>query len=223
MLILEHKYLLAGIMGLLPLCVAIALAHRLRRSILVSGVVLGLFSPLSYLSEHVYWTPERLSDGGLGIEDVLFCFHVGAMIWVCAAWPWEAKIQFGAVAAVALRRLITVSAVAIVALGLLLSLGVTIMLAFTSVQAIAAVALVRLRPAYIRLVATGAPIFTVYYFLLLGLWTLLMPDFMGMWNGTELVGRALWGVPIEEHLWVITLTAGYSTTMAYALDVQMDL
>ena len=49
-----------------------------------------------------------------------------------------------------------------------------------------------------------------------------MPDFMGMWNGSELLGVSLLGVPIEEYLWVISLTAGYSITMAYVFNIRME-
>jgi hypothetical protein len=222
-MVLEYKYLSANLFGLLPLCVAILLAGRLRNTAIVCGAVLSLFSPLAWLSERVYWTPERIFGGGFGIEDVIFCFHTGAMSWLCALWPWRDTIRISPVATVAIRRLAIVSLCAIIVLACLLGAGLTIMVAFTLTQTIVSAVLVIMRPAYIRLVLLGLPLFTAYYFLLLGLWKLLMPGFMGMWNGNELIGPQFLGVPLEEYIWVMSLSVGFPITMAFSLNAGWPL
>jgi hypothetical protein len=217
-LVLEYKYLYANLFGLLPLFVAILLAHRLRKTTLICGAVLSLFSPLAWLSERVYWTPERILGGGFGIEDVLFCFHTGAMSWLCALWPWRDTIRITPVATVAIRRLLSVSLFALIMLGCFLGAGLTIMLAFTLTQTIVSAVLVIMRPTYIRLAVSALPLFTAYYFLLLCLWKLLMPGFMGMWDGSELIGPQLFSVPLEEYIWVMSLSVGFPITMAFSLN-----
>jgi len=98
---------------------------------------------------------------------------------------------------------------------------VTVTLAFLLVQTISTAILVLMRPSYVRLIVSGAPLFIAYYFILLGLWRLLMPGFMNMWNGTELTGAQFLGVPVEEYLWVLSFCTGFPITMAFALDARI--
>jgi hypothetical protein len=68
----------------------------------------------------------------------------------------------------------------------------------------------------------GALLFTAYYFVLFGLWRLLMPGFMGMWNGSELTGAQFLGIPVDEYLWVLSFCTGFPITMAFALDARFN-
>jgi hypothetical protein len=78
-----------------------------------------------------------------------------------------------------------------------------------------------LRPSNERLIVSGAPLFTGYYFLLLSLWRLLMPGFINMWTGTTLTGARFLGVPVEEYLWVVSFSIGFPITMAFVLDARV--
>jgi hypothetical protein len=221
-MVLEHKYLLANLFGLLPLSVALLLARRLRSTAILCGAILCLYSPpVAWLYERVYWTPGHIFGGGWGVEDVMFCFHAGVMSWLCALGPWGNKVQIYPVATIALRRLPLVSLFAVIGLTCFLASGVTVLHTFLLVQTISTAILVIMRPSYVRLIVSGAPLFTAYYFMLLGLWRLLMPGFMDMWNGTELTGRQLLGVPVEEYLWVLSFCTGFPITMAFALDARV--
>jgi len=221
-MVLEHKYLLANLLGLLPLGVALLLARRLRNTAILCGAILSLYSPpVAWLYERVYWTPGHIFGGGWGIEDVMFCFHAGAISWLCALGPWGNRVQIFPVATVALQRLLLVSLFAAIGLTCFLVFGVTVTLAFLLVQTISTAILVILRPSYVRLIVSGAPLFIAYYFILLGLWRLLMPGFMNMWNGTELTGAQFLGVPVEEYLWVLSFCTGFPITMAFALDARV--
>jgi hypothetical protein len=219
--VLEYKYLFANLFGLLPLCVALLLARRLRNTAIVCGFILSLYSPpVAWLYEHVYWAPRRIFGGAWGVEDAMFCFHAGAISWLCALGLWGSKVQIRPVATVTLRRLLLASLCAAIVLACLLGGGFTVLVAFLSTQTISTAVLVILRPSYWRLMVSGVPLFTAYYFLLLGLWRHLMPGFMDMWTGTELTGAQFSGVPVEEYLWVASFCTGFPITMAFALDAR---
>jgi len=221
-LVLEHKYLLANLLGLLPLGIVLLLARRLRNTAILCGAILSLYSPpVAWLYERVYWTPGHIFGGGWGVEDVLFCFHAGVMSWLCALGPWGDKVHICPVATVAVRRLLLVTLFATIVLTCLLAFGFTVILAFLLTQTISTAVLIIMRPSYMRLIASGPPLFTGYYFLLLGLWRLLMPGFMDMWNGTELTGAQFLGAPVEEYLWVLSFCTGFPITMAFALDARV--
>jgi len=221
-LALEHKYLFANLLGLLPLSVALLLARRQRNTAILCGAILSLYSPpVAWLYERVYWTPGHIFGGGWGVEDVMFCFHAGVMSWLCALGPWGNKAQIYPTMTVVLQRLLLVSLFAVIGLTCFLVSGVTVTLSFLLVQTISTAILLIMRPSYVRLIVSGAPLFTAYYFLLLGLWRLLMPGFMNMWNGTELTGAQFLGVPVEEYLWVLSFCTGFPVTMAFALDARV--
>lgn len=221
-MVLAYKYFFANLFGLLPLSLALLLARRLRNTAILCGAILSLYSPpVAWLYERVYWAPGHIFGAGWGVEDAMFCFHAGAISWLCALGPWGSTIQLYPVATVALRRLLLISLVAAIGLTCFLVSGFTVLLAFLLVQTISTAILVFMRPSYAWLMVSGAPLFTAYYFLLLGLWRLLMPGFMNMWNGTELTGAQFLGVPVEEYLWVLSFCTGFPITMAFALNAQV--
>lgn len=221
-MLLEYKYLLASLFGLLPLSASLLLAGRLRSTAIICGAILSLYSPpVAWLYEDVYWAPKRVFGGSWGVEDVLFCFNVGVMSWLCALGPWGKRIQFSPSLAVALRRLLLVSLFAVAVLASLIAYGVNIPLAFLLTQTISTAVLIILRPSYLQLMISGVPLFTAYYFVLLSLWRLVMPGFMDMWTGTELTGVHLLGVPLDEYLWVLSFCTGFPITMAFALEVRV--
>jgi hypothetical protein len=221
-LVLEHKYLFATLFSTVPLTVALLFARRLRNTAIVCGVILSFYSPpVAWLYERVYWAPVRVFGGDWGVEDVIFCFHAGVLSWLCALGPWGNKIQISPVATVAFRRLLLLTLFAGIVLTCLRGCGFTVLLAFLIAQTISSAILLMMRPSYVLLVVSGVPLFMTYYFVLLGLWRLLIPGFMDMWTGTELTGRQFLGVPMEEYLWVVSFCTGFPITMAFAFDVRL--
>lgn len=159
--------------------------------------------------------------GGWGIEDIIFCFHVGAMSWLCAVWPLGVKIKIGSIGAAAIKRLVMVCIAATAVLVSLLAAHVPIMFAFVATQAIIAAGLLLNRPSYARIAGFGAIVFTAYYFVLLSMWRLLMPNFMLMWDGSQIINATLMGVPFEEYLWVASIGIGFPLTIAFSLDARV--
>lgn len=200
------------------------LSGRLRRTAIASGLILCLYSPpVALMYEGSYWSPRRIFGGDWGLEDVMFCFHVGAVSWLFAVWPWRDRIQFFPSVELTLVRLVTISALAIALLLCFLAAGIAIPSAFLLAQTASTAALLGLRPSFVRLLFPGTAVFITYYFLLLGLWQLMMPGFMDMWTGTDLGGSTLLGVPVEEWLWALSFCTGFSVTMAFVFDVKFDL
>jgi len=201
---------------------ALSLAWRLRRTAIICGITLVLYSPpVSALYEGVYWAPSRVFGGSWGVEDAMFCFHAGAISWLCAFAPWESRFRFSPRVGVTVRRLAVVSVLAAMALlGFLVS-GFTVLAAFLATQTLSTAAILIVTPAYGRLLMPGAILFLAYYFLLLGVWRLMMPGFMDMWSGTELLGGKFLGIPVDEYIWVVSFCTGFPITMAFAFDARI--
>jgi hypothetical protein len=221
-IIFDDMYLFATLLGLIPLSFVLIVAGRLRNTSIICGAVLSLYSPpVAWLYDRVYWTPGHVFGGRWGIEDLIFCFHAGVVSWLCALWPWQQQFKLMPDALVALRRLTLISVLAIIGLACLLKSGITVFMSFLTVEIVSTAILIAVRPSYVRLVVSGVPLFMAYYFSTLSLWRFLMPGFMQMWNGTELTGTRLQGIPIEEYLWVMSFCVSFPITMAFALDIRL--
>jgi Lycopene cyclase len=216
-----YPYLLSELAGLPVVCLALAVARAERTLALACGASMVLCSPLSLLHEGHYWTPGRLFGGGWGIEDVLFCLRCGVLASIGMLWPWRHLIQMRPTSAVALRRWVGCTAVSGALLVSLMAAGFSVMLSFILAQAMLCAFIAGIRTDYLRLVLAGATIFPLYYFLHLHVLRLLLPGFMQMWNGTQLIDAHLLDVPIEEYLWVISFSACAPLVMAYVFNVQV--
>lgn len=222
-MIADYKYLIAGLLGLVPLALVLLAAGNLRNTAIICGTILGLYSPpVAWLYERIYWTPGRLFGGSWGVEDFLFCFHAGAVSWVCAVAPWRRSLQMFPSVWVAFRRLFLLTLIAVVLLLLFIASGFGIAASFLLAQTCSTALIIFLRRSYARLLISAIPTFLLYYFTTLTLWRILMPGFMSMWNGTELTGWSLLGVPIEEYLWVLSFSTGFTLTMAFAFEVRFS-
>lgn len=220
-MIAEYRYLVASLLGLVPLALILIAAGHLRSTAMICGAILAAYSPpVAWLYERVYWTPGRLLGGGWGVEDVLFCFHAGAVSWVCAMAPWRGSLSMSPSVRLALRRLAIVTVLAAALLMVLIAFGVGVVASFLLVQTASTASLLVARRSYARLLLSVIPTFVPYYFATLTVWRLLLPGFMGMWSGTELTGWNLLGVPIEEYVWVLSFCTGFPVTMAFAFDAR---
>ena|GEM_PF-4545006 len=219
MIPLHYPYLVANTFGLLPLCFILHIAEAQRRAAVICGCILAIYSPpVAYLYDGAYWAPERLFPGRWGIEDAIFCFHAGAVSWVCAIWPWRRTVQIRTT--LSAGRLVALSIAAAALLICLLASGFTVLQAFLSVQTASTAILLVLNRSYARLVPAGVIGFMLYYFSLLQLWILTMPGFMAMWSGRDLGGGKLLGVPVEEYLWVLSFCTAFPITMAYCMGLE---
>jgi len=195
---------------------------RQRRMMFISGLVATPLCFAGILHEKIYWNPVRLFGGRLGIEDVLFCFSLGSLVWLAAVWPFRSRITNQLKPFLFLVRLILLCIMGGCLFGIFVNVGTKVMAANIYAQAALAVILVLLRPGQFPLAAAGTLIYSGYYFIVLLVTSLWLPGFFSTWNGSELWSLSLLGIPLEEILWVTTFSACWPLLISYVCDVRIQ-
>ncbi|MEZ5840295.1 MAG: hypothetical protein R3D02_07645 [Hyphomicrobiales bacterium] len=214
-------YLTAVIIGLPVVGLAFVLAGGQRRVMLIAGLGLAALSPLSMLYENRYWTADRIFGGGWGIEDALFGFSFGSVVWLVAVWPARATCPSLMKVTVrqALLRAIAPIAAGLATLAAARGAGIGFGMAAIAGHCAALAYLLIRRPDLLSLLARPLLVYVPYYFAVVGLTTAIHPAFPGFWAGGEFVGTAFFGLPVEEFLWMATAAMLYPAFVAHALDL----
>jgi len=189
-------------LAMLVLLLGGTLAHpRQRRMALLSG---ALQAPLGFLSVFFvpgYWVPNRLTVFGAGVEDLLFSFASGGLVWLLATVPLgrggdgtlEPRRIFGRYAAFALPS--------IGAGALLWWLGFGAMNATFVVGSAATLVLAWRHRRALHLSLVGALGFGILYGTILKGSYWLWPEFPAQWTAAGSWGIEVWELPLEEIAW----------------------
>lgn len=217
----EHGYLLSNLLGVPGLVLFFWLAGRFRRSLLLAGMIELLHVPPLIWFQNVYWSPNRLGGLALGIEDILVSFAIGVGAWFCAIWPWRARLRLQIEAGVVVRRLLIVALPStLFAIGVwLLGSGVMPVLLYTMAATLLALGWHDRR--HLRLSATAVLLYTPYYTAILWLTEALFPGFFTIWDGPQLWGVDLWGLPLEELAFVVAYSAVWPMILGFAFRAEV--
>lgn len=191
----------------------------LRRSSLLSAVVLAPFAVLGAVFVPAYWRPDHLFTfiRGVGIEDVLFCFACGGVCWIAAAAGSGARCAGKLEPGRFLTRFACWAGVALVAVLVVSWCGcgilVAVILGFTAGGLLA---LAR-APHAARLALPGAVGFTVVYACVGWLVIAVFPQSAGFWVGDAIDGQRVLGLPVEELVWAVSFGATWPVVFGYCL------
>lgn len=196
-------------------------AGRLRASVVAAGAIELLHSFPLFWFNGVYWTPGRLGGLAWGIEDILVCFSLGAGVWFFAIFPLRSRlvVRFEP-RPVAIRLM----AIALPSTGLAIlvwSLGAGVMETLLIVMAATGMVLAARRPQFLYLSAAAVGIYPVYYLMILYGTLFLVPDFFSIWDGSELWGIDVFGLPLEEVAFVVVFSAVYPLIIGTMLEVEI--
>jgi hypothetical protein len=197
----DYAYLLYGLTFLIPWLVVWILRRDLRLELAVSSLVTAPLGPLFERWYHAdYWKPELLGRGAVGFEDLLFGFGVGGLGAVAyeaitgrtrvARYGWRNPIFFFAVFVFGLAA----HAIAVPTVNSIhVSMGV-----FLVAAALMVIPRRDLVPVALVSGAAVAAFMILNYQVVLFFHPTLFEDF---WMLSNLSGRFLLRVPIEEPLW----------------------
>ncbi|MBT8115105.1 MAG: hypothetical protein KJP04_06980 [Arenicella sp.] len=178
-----------------------------RRSYRSSSLISALMSmttavyALAFVPE--YWNPPQLLKIHPGIEDIIFSFANGGIVWILACHPRQEKMvenQFGT----KLFRYLIVSVSFLIILAVLWFAGVPVMISVLASSMVVALYLIKFSYKNMWFAVRGGILFTLMY--ILGLFTVLTiePDVINAWNHEKLLGIRLIGIPLEEYLWAFS-------------------
>ncbi|HOV03850.1 MAG TPA: lycopene cyclase domain-containing protein [Kaistiaceae bacterium] len=215
-----HHYLVSELFGLPVTALAFLLAGRQRRAMSLAALGFVVMSPLAVTFNDRYWSPDRVFGGAFGIEDLIFCVSVGSVVWLVAVWPYRWRLELPAIDPRAVAgRALPIMAFGFAVLGAALLAGTGIAVASTAAQFAAAAVVLFLRPRLLELALRATVVYVPYYLAHIAVMAAWRPAILDLWNGPEILGIRFFGLPIEEPLWMISLTMMYPAFVAYILGV----
>jgi len=217
----QHPYLWTSLF-LAALClIGLRLATHQRKPALLSAVFGIPGAAYSLVFVPTYWNPVRIVDWPIGVEDVLFSFANGGLVWLMVAVR-NPGVRLSIDAVTVTKRLVALSVVFALLLLASVRAGVPVMHAglFSAVMILSTV--LWLRPRYWQLAARGMVAFGIFYGLVLLGASSLWPDALSWWHEEVVSGMLLLGAPAEEIAWAVAYGAVYPLVMAFCFDAQVD-
>ena len=218
---MNHSYLAISFLGFGITLLFYRFSPGTRKMMALSGTAFIPFSLMSFLHEKTYWNPHRLNGMSWGVEDILFTFSVGSLVWFFAEKPFQLILSNDGSLKAFLSRL---GAIGIPAVGgtFILTQIIGAMTA-TILGHCAVLAYLLKKKPYLLLLALSAILcYPLYYFCVLNIFSFwLDPNFSSLWNGTDIWGMYFLGIPLEEYLWVTSFSASWALLIAHATDTRI--
>lgn len=203
---------------------ALWLAPGPRQVTLAAGLLSIPGSFLTVLFVPEYWQPIRLFGWLLGIEDVLFSFATGILVWALASWhlPPQTFLLMPGFRAVG-RRFLNVwllggGLFSMLSLTVEMALMPRVLLVMLITCLVAGWQQRTLLPVFLK----TACVFSLCYIVLLGMSGWVFPEFARQWTWRNLSGITLFSFPVEEFAWAWSFGFSWSMIMAYLLDVDVE-
>lgn len=220
---MTYSYLLMSLTLLVIFFLCYLTGGRQRRPMLLSALLSAPFGFLSIDFVPVYWDPVRIVEFGTGVEDIIFSFANGGIVWFIATCPVRNRISVDIQTKRMLFRYVVCS-VSGLSLGIIpLSLGYDPMHVALAGICVMGIALLLIRAELWRLSAIGAVGFGLLYNIICVLAFYLNPDFLQQWNLEALSGYTIAGVPVEEIAWSLAFGAVWPLVAAFSFETRITM
>ena len=213
----QYYYLAATMVSVAVAAVLFISMPLERASMLWSGALLTPFAVVEAPLATDYWSPQRLTNGWIGVEDFLWTFVFGAIAWALTA-TFAGPLP-------SLRPINRRFATRALAIGLFggalrfggLFAGFSYAICTIGAQLCVAAAMVVLHPQWLRLVLGSGVLLLVYYAAGMGLSVATLgTGFAGMWTHDGNTWPLVMGLPLAEYLWVLTFGFAWVPILLFA-------
>ena len=192
---------------------------RHRTTILWSAVFSAPTSFYTFLFVPEYWKPVRLGNAIVAIEDMLFSFSTGGIVWFLAVQLVGSKYTVRPDIRRTVPRYLT-----LVVFGFILwvtrELRLGVMYEALIGMVFLGIVLIIRRPSLWRLPLGGCFGFAIFYALGLFVFLQFFPHFGGQWNHESLWNARFLGLPLEELAWAVAFGFVWPLAMAYVFDAR---
>lgn len=193
-----------------------------RRTMVLSGLLCATSAAASIFFDPEYWNPVRIVGSAIGVEDVIFSFANGMIVWAMVTWRLPDSLTVAVQPARCLARYLTC---VVTGLGVFFPLwlsGLKVMPAALAAIATVGTVTSRLQPHWWWLATRGSIGFGLLYAIALRITMAIWPGFLFQWNLENLWGVYVLGLPLEELVWAFGFGAVWPLIMAYAFDTRLD-
>jgi hypothetical protein len=219
----SYQYLCSLMVWLFFYAIGLIIFYRYRKSIFFSSFLALPQAFFAILLVPTAWQPNRIFVFGAGIEDLLFCFLSGGLVWMSVLWIYRKNVPQKFQLRNSIKRFVycTVFGVLTVSLILLFTRLRGYIIPFTIMILWCTIVLIY-KPGYLKLFLTGIASFLVVWFFVLLIIINIWPDMPSLWSWDKLWGLSFFKFPVEELVWAILYGGSWSLTMAFILNIEID-
>lgn len=217
----SHMYLMSLLVWLGFYLIGFIVFFKNRKTILIGSLaaIPQAFYALDIVQKA--WTPDRVFQMKMGIEDFIFCFIVGGLVWMSSLWYARKFLSKILNMDVLKKNLLICYLFGIIASLTLFYLKIDGYLNPFIVMILWITFLLIIRKHYWKIAAWSSFIFLLIWFLIMSIIIKIWPDIPSLWTWGQFSGKEFMGYPIEELIWAVLYSVSWSMTIAYILNIQI--
>jgi hypothetical protein len=215
-----YPYLAGCFFAVLLFIACILLSKEQRRPMLLSSLLFTPFALTAIILVPSYWRPKLFWDLVVGVEDVIFCFFNGGIVWLGSVYFMKDRLLLPGKFRPLMTRYIKYILYGSIACSVLFLMGFGFLWSTLGVLYILGFMLLYTQRRLWPLALCGTGTFLAIYSLILKLMFSSWPHFIRQWNLPSLSGF-IFGMPVEELVWALGFGFTWPLFMAHVFDVQV--
>jgi hypothetical protein len=218
----SYQYLCSLLIWLVFYFVGLIIFYKYRKSILLSSLLAMPQALFAIFLVPAAWQPKRIFVFGTGIEDLIFCFLSGGLVWMSVLLYCRENTPLDFKLKTIFKRLVYCTLFGIFAVVLMTTLTeIKGYLIPFIVMTTWCTILIILNPSYIRLLLIGMASFFVIWILILLAIINIWPGIPSLWSWDNLWGLSFLKFPLEELVWALLYGGSWSLSIAFILNVRL--
>ena len=219
----SYSYLACSLI-LLGFCLAgLYFFSRERKRTLISAFVSVPAACTTILFVPEYWKPIRITQLSVGIEDIIFSFATGGIVWIIVSFSVGRNYSYNISLSTVIRRYLILVALRTLVYILFSPMKWGAMTeALVGIFLVGLILFVRFHFKSWRITVAGSLLFTLYYSIITGFFLTLFPNMRLYWNNNNLWGISVLIVPLGEIVWALAYGAVWPLAMAYVFDLNIS-
>lgn len=216
----SHLYLMSQVIIVALYLFGLLILYEYRKSIFIASILAAPQAFYAFLLVPIYWNPPRIMIFGVGIEDFIFSFLAGGLVWMGVLLFFKNKLIFQYRIKTIILRFLMVFCLSILVISILYLVGFKDMLNPFITMIIACVVILIYSFSYWKiflfesiasLLVYGVGLKTVFF---------IWPDLITLWTRENLWGLSIAGIPLEELVWAFLYGGSWCLTIAFILNVK---
>jgi hypothetical protein len=220
LLLRHYGYLVSALMLLAVFLLAIIACPKQRVGMLLSACLGAPSALFAFFFVPDYWKPVLVVPLPLGLEDIIFSFSVGGIVWLLAVWPLGERLRLRLQTKLLCARLLACALPFFLVISALWRGGLPIMTSVLLTMAALAIVLLWLRPRFLTLSLMGMLGFSFYHTLNINFGMWVWPQ-AWHWNVAKFWGYSVFRISPEETLWAAAYGFVWPLVMAYVFDAEL--
>ena len=216
----SHLYFVSLIVELFLYLAGLVFLKKHLKSILISSL---LALPQGFLSPFyvpLYWNPPRITFFVFGLEDFLFSFLSGGLIWIGLLLIFHRKIELTFNIRIFFLRFGFCSLFGIIGFTILHFFHIRGDIIAYSVMVLWSATIILYRPKYYKIFVTGSFMYLIIYGMAIKISLSIWPHFISFWELHNLSGILFLKIPVEELIWAFLVGGSWSLAIAFILDLK---